>query len=196
MATNPIGGSLSPVTLPNLLSTFDRNTLASAIEVLVAVVDAMDGDADQEDGTDLEDDFRLTDLAMGFDRGRGPGCDVSDTGEDDGEDRGLDEGEPDMRSYRGEGAGCRISDDDSAVDDKGCDDNWDDREEEQMPQDVPMLATYSLDYNLFTDQRDFLGINNLTTSFRTNGGEVMSAETRAVLVTRATGDLKFVGASV
>ena len=55
MATNPIGGSPSPVIIPNLFSTFDRNTIASAVEVLVAVLDAMDGDTDVEPNGDEED---------------------------------------------------------------------------------------------------------------------------------------------
>ncbi|AKM09317.1 hypothetical protein [Croceicoccus naphthovorans] len=65
-----------------------------------------------------------------------------------------------------------------------------DAEREQMQDDVPMLATYSLDYNLFSDERQFLGIGNLTASFRTNGGEVLSADTGKTLVTKATDDLR------
>lgn len=49
--------------------------------VLTASLDRVDGDADQENATDLEDDFALSPLAQGFDKGRGPGCEVSDTGE-------------------------------------------------------------------------------------------------------------------
>ncbi|MFA7586262.1 MAG: hypothetical protein WCY11_08730 [Novosphingobium sp.] len=60
--------------LQGLFATFDRNTLASAVEVLVAVLDAMDGDPDEEDATDLEDDFALSTNAQ-LD---GPGCVVSD----------------------------------------------------------------------------------------------------------------------
>lgn len=59
MATNPIGGSPSPVTFPNLLSTFDRGTIASAVEVLVAVLDAMDIDMDLEPEEALTPDYGI-----------------------------------------------------------------------------------------------------------------------------------------
>ena len=59
----------------------------------------------------------------------------------------------------------------------------DDAEREQMQNDVPVLSVCSLDYNLFTDQRVSLGLSNLLTSFRTNGGEVVSADTGRTLRT-------------
>jgi hypothetical protein len=44
-------------------------------------LDLADGDPDEENSTDLEDDFALSPLALGFGAGRGPGCEVSDKGE-------------------------------------------------------------------------------------------------------------------
>ena len=60
-------------------ASFDRGTIASAVEVLVAVLDTMDGDSDLEDATDVEDDFALSPVALNFETG--PGCNVSDTGD-------------------------------------------------------------------------------------------------------------------
>lgn len=58
-----------------------REDVGAAAQALIDLLDDLDGDADLEDATDVEDDFHLTDRAMGFAKGRGPGCDVSDTGE-------------------------------------------------------------------------------------------------------------------
>ena len=64
-----------------LFSGFDRDTLASAVEVLVTVLDAMDGDADLEavgdelDGSAGEDDFYSHSNWSGE-----PGCPISDPG--------------------------------------------------------------------------------------------------------------------
>ena len=73
--------------------------------------------------------------------------------------------------------GCDISDPDYAVDDQRCDEPYQDRECEQMQGDVPMLPVFTAAHNIFTDQRVSLGIGNLQSSFRTNGGEVRSADT-------------------
>ena len=82
----------------------------------------------------------------------------------------------DFASARGVGAGCTISDPDFGVDDQPCDEPYQDLENEQMGQDVPMLHVLSVEHNVFTDKRVPLGIGNLQSSFRTNGGEVVSAE--------------------
>jgi hypothetical protein len=47
-----------------------------------------------------------------------------------------------------------------------------------MPCDVPMLKVYSAEYNMFTDQRTYLGIGNLQSSFV--GQEIRSADSGAV----------------
>lgn len=74
-----------PVTFPNLLSTFDRATIASAVEVLVAVLDAMDGDPDLEEddpsGQCDEDEFNTALHMAGFTVGaNAAGCPLADGG--------------------------------------------------------------------------------------------------------------------
>lgn len=59
----------------DLFSTFDRATLASVVEVLIAVLDAMDGEADFEgscDEDEISTSFRSV-RKMG-----GPGCALGD----------------------------------------------------------------------------------------------------------------------
>lgn len=68
--------------------------------------------------------------------------------------------------YAPTGPGCRVSDPDT---------EHDGREAEQMGDDVPMPHVYSLDHNLFSDKRQFLGIGNLMSSYV--GLEVRSADT-------------------
>jgi hypothetical protein len=46
------------------LAHFDREQLGIAIEIMVALLDAADGDPDAETGNDVEDDFVLTPGAM------------------------------------------------------------------------------------------------------------------------------------
>jgi hypothetical protein len=76
----------------------------------------------------------------------------------------------------GHGAGCKISDDDHADEaEHGSDD-----EREQMADDVPMLPVVTLDHNIFTDQRQPLGLSNLQTSFRSNANPVRSADSGRV----------------
>lgn len=94
MATNPLGGTPSPVITPNrfppaaaarvagrMLDRFNRDELGNAIEVLVELLDIWDGDPDVEangdelDGSGGEDDF--------VDHGRwqgAAGCPISDPG--------------------------------------------------------------------------------------------------------------------
>ena len=49
-----------------------------------------------------------------------------------------------------------------------------------MLDDVPMLPVVTLDHNIFTDQRQPLGIGNLQSSFRVRGEGVRSADSGAV----------------
>lgn len=111
-------------------------------EVLTASLDRVDGDADHEDATDVEDEGLW--LGTGS---HGPGCAVSDSGEnawiewttmrgsqkrspniappeDDEEDDPsgqYDEDDYTAARLPGYGPGCNISDPDYAVDDRGCD---------------------------------------------------------------------------
>jgi hypothetical protein len=108
----------------------------------------------------------------------------------------------DLGASKGSGAGCMISDQNccTAGEDRicggaagggglwgseqgpGCED---DAEIEQLPDDVPMLPAWSLDHNIFTDERTCLGRSNLMSSFQTNGAEVRSADTGRTLRTNA-----------
>ena len=85
---------------------------------------------------------------------------------------------PGIRTRRSQGVatGCPISDPDLAVDDGPIDGDCD-REREQMIGDVPAPPTYSLDYNVFNDKRQFLGFTNMMSTFT---GEARSADTGAM----------------
>ena len=202
IALTPPMTLVPPAAISRVLSRFDREQLAGFVAVAIDLMDLADPDPDLEDATDLEDDFALSPQAIGF--VTGPGCEVSDgTGdqsyvewtshraarssancilagqeddEDSDSDQGHDENEPDFRRVVGEGPGCSISDPDYGIDDQYQDEPDQDLEREQMQNDVPMLAVVTLDHNIFTDQRVSLGLSNLQSSFRTNGGEVISAD--------------------
>lgn len=119
MATNPVGAPRPPVTLPGtippmpavarILSRFDRGKLAAFVTVAIDLLDTLDGDADDEPGGDEED---------------------GDFAEDEPAARFAQ-----MRT----GPGCLYSDDDSAIDDAGCDEDSDAEEEE------PVMPSYGLD---------------------------------------------------
>ena len=84
-----------------------RNELAALTERLIERLDELDGDADAEDATDIEDDFAISPggLLNAYD---GPGCFLSDPGgqcdEDDHNTRLL--------FAFNAGPGCSISDSD------------------------------------------------------------------------------------
>lgn len=119
--------------------------IADTIERLIAELDARDGDpdldqdGDEADGTNAEDEHLFGGAAGTRGAGwmGGPGCEVSDQGEeaypewhtrgrykaapfrgslpsedaeDDDPDHGADEAEPDFSPNGGEGPGCSISD--------------------------------------------------------------------------------------
>lgn len=75
------------------------------------------------------------------------------------------------------GPGCGVAD--PREDDTPCEDVGDD-DAVQILDDVPMLPVLGAEHNIFTDRRVRLGILNLQSSFRTNGGEVWSAHTSVV----------------
>ena len=96
MATQPIEGSVSafPATPPmpavaRILARFERVQLAGFIAVALDLIDTLDGDPDLENATDLEDDHALSPQASGY--ATGPGCEVSDTGEDDDADTSVED---------------------------------------------------------------------------------------------------------
>jgi len=184
-----IGPPAPPEAVMAILDRFNREELGNTIEVLVALLDIWDGDPDAEDATDLEDDHSLSEAALGYDRG--PGCETADRGDQAYVEwhtmRGSQKGGPNILAGHEddeEDDAPEEDDGDSAVDDYGCDDINDDREEEhdmeceQMPGDVPMLPVYSAEYNVFTDERVPLGIGNLSSSFV--GQDIRSADSGAI----------------
>ena len=81
MATNPLRAESVPTNPFQIFSTFDRATIASAVEVLVHVLDAMDGDPDTEEDDDpgqCTEDEISTNLHTLW--ATGPGCAISDQG--------------------------------------------------------------------------------------------------------------------
>ncbi len=86
-----------PPAVTRILTRYSRSQIEAFIEVALALLDTIDGDADLEDATDLEDDFALTRYATEND---GPGCNISDPdfGVDD-EGEGIDEREQDWGDY-------------------------------------------------------------------------------------------------
>lgn len=186
-----------------ILAGFERDQLASFIEVAIGLLDVADGDPEGYEG-DTEDAFALSQQALGYDTG--PGDATSDTGEnawvewdkmrgaqktghnatagheddeDDDPDSSLDEAEPNFLFVAvGDGAGCPIADPGGCQHDGREPDV--DAEMHPMLDDVPMLPVVTLDTNVFTDQRQPLGLSNLQSSFRVQGEGVRSADSGAV----------------
>lgn len=110
-----------------ILARFEREQLAGFIAVALDLIDTLDGDPDLELNGDEAD---------------------GSLGEDDFSPQGCG-AEP--------GPGCPLSDPDYAVDDKPCDEPWQDLEAEQMPGDVPTVPCYAIE-PLEDGKRAFLGI--------------------------------------
>ena len=134
MATRPIEGSAVaafPATPPmpavaRILARFERDQLAGFIAVAIDVLNTLDdaeGDPEGYEG-DTEDAFALSGQAIGYHIG--PGCEVSDTGEDDDIETGI---EDDPR-------GCD-PETDSGTEDVG--------ECEQMANDVPSVPCFAIE---------------------------------------------------
>lgn len=184
--------------LPNvtrILSRFQRPQIESFIAVALDLLDTLDGDPEVEPATWPEAlDARRGDTGLPDDseaagdeadtswpewqsRGRhklagGMAEMAGDAGHEDDEDGDPDTSiEDSLEGFDPE--------DDMAVDDQGCDDDPD-VECEQLLQDVPMLPVLSANHNIFTDQRVPPGLSNLQSSYRTNGGEVRSADSGEV----------------
>jgi hypothetical protein len=194
--------------------------LGDTIEGLIAFLDDLGGDPDLEDSHDQEadrsdwepDDDAQGDIAWTEWQSRGRhkadrngaevlardryGNQLHEDDEDDDPDTGI---EDDPRGFDPEEDMCLAGDDRVASGPAaGLGMGWgtdgpgdaDDAEREQMLDDVPALAVYSLDHEPFTDQRRFLGISNLQSSFRTNGNPLRSADTGAELRTHHNDNLK------
>lgn len=161
-----------------VLAGFQRDQLASFVEVAIGLLDIADGDADEEDNGDdeLTGDEQDAGWTEYHTRGRhklasgmSESFDEHEDDEDDDPDTGV---EDDPRGFDPE--------EDMAADDLPCDEPDQDLEHEQMQDDVPMLRTVTLDHNVFTDQRQPLGISNLQSSFRVGRDGIMSADSGAV----------------
>lgn len=84
---------------------------------LIARIDAIDPDCEQEDATDLEDDFSFSELAQVYVKNDGPGCTISDPPEEDDPSAQCSEDEiscgPGQKGglwLRDSGPGCPLSD--------------------------------------------------------------------------------------
>lgn len=116
MATNPIGAESLPVILPQnfaqaaaIMAQLDRGQIASTIEVLVNLLDVLDGDSDLEGECSEDEISRGTDWGAPV-RGDGPGCVIADPDkcvDDDGEQT---RDEDDWCQHVGTGPGCPLSD--------------------------------------------------------------------------------------
>ena len=91
----------------------DRAQIATAVESLIELLDAIDGDTDLEE-TDCEDSHVLSHSALEW--ASGPGCAIADAGGQHDED-----GQNTLFKIGGDGPGCPIADPDCAVDDTACD---------------------------------------------------------------------------
>jgi hypothetical protein len=80
MATNPLRAESVQTNPLTIFSTFDRGTIASAVEVLIAVLDTLDGDPDLEPDGDETDGNGAEDepCAWFATCGSGPGCLTAD----------------------------------------------------------------------------------------------------------------------
>lgn len=67
--------SASAAPVMRILSRFDRSKIEAFAEISVALLDLLDGDADEETCA-LEDDFTPTHAEVDF----GPGCPIADPG--------------------------------------------------------------------------------------------------------------------
>ena len=109
LPNNPFAQFLAIVPL------FDRSETGDAIEILIAKLDALDGDPDLEDATGAEDAFEAQ-------RPDGPGCPIADAGElcGDETDGNIAEDEPcAWFALICSGPGCVVSDSDTGAEDEG-----------------------------------------------------------------------------
>lgn len=115
MATAYLRAESAPVILPHnyaqaaaVMAQFDRAAIASAIEVMVNLLDVCDGDADFEGECSEDEISRCTDLGLPIPK-EGAGCEISDpSGQHDEDGINTFPVGPLDRS----GPGCLISDND------------------------------------------------------------------------------------
>ena len=181
MATNPHTPADSPASgvpvlaigfapmpaVARVLAGFQREQLASFIEVAISLLDIADPDPDLEDNGDDELTGDEADAGWTEHHTRGrhklasgmsePFADREDDEDDDpdsclaGDDRGTATFADDRDGLPGDPM--------DAEDGGDREQDYSDDEREQMPNDVPALPVYALDPNIFTDKRVFLGMN-------------------------------------
>ena len=203
-----------PPTLAFMLGTTHapRHAVDAMLERAIGELDRLDGDPDLEDSTDAEDDFTFSENALFFARnipgdltaepddiawveGQTDQLIADRYNEDTEEDDPPGQYDEDAYTAKGTsldhdgGAGCPIGDPDYGIDDVGHDTRDDDREVEQMLHDVPMLPAVDL-------VRRSVGIVNLQSSFRANGGGVVSADSGQPYRSALRWDCKELGSPV
>jgi hypothetical protein len=104
---HPTAAIAPPAAVMRVLQQFDRSELEGFISIAIGLLDVADGDADEEDATDLEDDFRLSENARLFASAE-PGCPISDPSVQCDED----ELSTDLGRAFSTAPGCIISDSD------------------------------------------------------------------------------------
>jgi hypothetical protein len=205
MATQPIGGESAPVITPpqfppaaagriaaSLLNRHSAHEIAEAVTVLIDVLDLLGGDADEEDDDpdleptgDEEDGAWVEWQTMRGSQKRGPNI-LPTYNEDDEDDDPAEEDDPSGQCTEDEiscGAGHWAGSTSLSWNGPGCPiadtgEEEPDAEGEQMGGDVPVLPVYSLEHNIFNDERQFLGYSNLQSSFV--GQDIRSADTGAL----------------
>lgn len=115
---HPTASNVPPAVVLRVLEQFNRAELEGFISIAIGLLDVTDGDPDAEDATNLEDDFVLSDNAL-LDGATGPGCTISDAGEDDDPCGQCDEDGINTAlfvTHCNIGPGCVISDSDLGED--------------------------------------------------------------------------------
>ena len=184
VAAGQIGFAPMPA-VTRILSRFDRRKLGGFVEIAIELMNLEDGDPDLEDATNLEDEAIEPQLL----HSGGPGCPVSDGGgdpawiewnqmrgsqkrgpnllagqEDDEDDDPAEDGNDDSCSAN-EDRGSAVGGDDGGPGDADDAEPTHDDEGEQMLNDVPTLRVFALEPNIFTGEREFLGMSNFQPSF-------------------------------
>lgn len=146
--------------------------LAEVVEQLVETLDIAAGDPDLEPNGD--DEPTGDELDASWAEGANDIRKRWSSSEDDEESDEPEDDDPDS---------CAAGDDrgtaDGGVDDGlpgSPDDSEDghDDEREQMQDDVPCVPVYAMEPSLFSGKREFLGLNNLQPSFRSNGRAIQT----------------------
>lgn len=127
IAIQAAGRSVTLGDLPSILGARRAyEEIGDMVEALIAQMDILAGDTDLEE-TDAEDAFWLSPMALGFDAGRGPGCEISDpdnclydedeeddpSGQMDEDDCNTGDGKLYLHGTAYHGPGCLIGDSDA-----------------------------------------------------------------------------------